>query len=378
MDGMSGTRGLPLLPPLPGVARPLTASGLLAALVTERGAAVLTAETGGGEAMVVLLDRHVAAAAAAWGREAVVTGDAALEALAGVPIERVRLLEVGRDVARGLRVYFMPDIVRGLLASSVAPEPFIRSFARPDQATCVIVEAEEDLGLVLLDGAGGIHAYTRSAGEVGGIERVARLLADPTARLTVRAGQAGAPAAGAGDPVPAAAPPPATAPARPAPSRPPADALAPPAGAPPAPPPPVPAELAPVEPVADGTPGLANGALAAFLANTAGEAAAGRPAEGPPADPFAGPSPPGPPPAPPGPDLLEAVLAEARSLLGRNAARIEDELRGVPASPDAIAAAVRALRDRGVRLISAATMDLLVERTDRVLERLAPDRPPGH
>jgi hypothetical protein len=72
------------------------------------------------------------------------------------------------------------------------------------------------------------------------------------------------------------------------------------------------------------------------------------------------------------PGAVEAVVAEAEQLLGRSSARVAEALRDVKPTPEAIATAVKRLRQDGVRLVSAETMDLVVERTLAVLKARRP------
>jgi hypothetical protein len=67
------------------------------------------------------------------------------------------------------------------------------------------------------------------------------------------------------------------------------------------------------------------------------------------------------------PGAVEAVVAEAERLLGRNSARVAEALERVEPTPEAITTAVTKLREDGVRLVSPETMDLMVERTVAVL-----------
>jgi hypothetical protein len=55
-------------------------------------------------------------------------------------------------------------------------------------------------------------------------------------------------------------------------------------------------------------------------------------------------------------------------LLGRNSARLADALTDVEPTPKAIVGVLSRLRDEGVRLVSAETMDLVVERAQDVLK----------
>ena len=61
-------------------------------------------------------------------------------------------------------------------------------------------------------------------------------------------------------------------------------------------------------------------------------------------------------------------LIEVQPLLGRNSARVQEALREVEPTPQAIAAAVQKMRENGIRLVSAEKMDLVVARTLAVLK----------
>jgi hypothetical protein len=174
------------------------------------------------------------------------------------------------------------------------------------------VRAAADLGLAFLDGDADPACMT-SGGEAGGLDRLAGLLTQPGARLTVRAGGADAgpsdagPSGGVGAAQPRSA------------------ALGP--------------------------------GLAAFLARSGGPPGPeGGASTGPPAAESADPG------------AVEAVMAEVEDLLGRNSARVAEALEGVEPTPEAIATAVKRLREDGVRLVSPETMDLVVERTLAVLK----------
>src|SRR5207244_3523974 len=118
-------------------------------------------------------------------------GDA-FDLVAEVPVDRLRLFRIDPSLARALGAYFLPTVVDRLPAARVAAEPFIRSFARADQRTCVIVQAAGELGLAFLDGETVLSCLAPGAGPggPGGLDRLAGLLAQPDARLTVRVGAA--------------------------------------------------------------------------------------------------------------------------------------------------------------------------------------------
>ncbi len=358
MSGAVASTAVPFLPPLPESA-PLPVSGLtLVRLATTLGTLAMTADLGGGgEAMAVFRDHALVVAAARRGAS-VIIGQEALDAIAAAPVERLRLHEIPHELAGLLGAYFLPTVIDGLPAAEVLPELFLRSFARPGRVACVIVQTAGDLGLVFLGGRETLLAYTRSSGAIGGMERLSGLLDQPDARLGARA-SAGPAAPRSALPRPPAPEPRVTAPPPPPPAAPPPPVTTPqPHAAPPALVSSLPTEPAPQH-------AHRQDALAAFLRATASGQDGGTPPPGVAA----------PPPAPSSPaaaadggiELMDAVIAEARSVLGRNSARIEDVLAGVPPTPQAIEAAVRALRDRGVRLIRAEKLDEAVERILAVL-----------
>jgi hypothetical protein len=326
LDGAAG--GIPFLPPL-GESRQVPATaGTLARLAGDL-AVAMTVETAEVEAMLVFVDREPVVAVARRG-SLVTTDQDAVETVAEVPVDGLRFFRVDPALARVLGAYFLPTVVDDLSVASVAAETLIRSFGKPGQRACVIVRAAGDLGLAFLDGDADPACMT-SSGEAGGLDRLAGLLSEPGARLTVRAGGAhGGVPGGTGGATPRATP----------------RAAAPGPG------------------------------LAAFLERTGG-----KPPETPPLPPGGGGGPPGPEggrdvasaeSADPG--AVEAVVAEAEQLLGRSSARVAEALRDVKPTPEAIATAVKRLRQDGVRLVSAETMDLVVERTLAVLKARRPVR----
>jgi hypothetical protein len=313
LDGVAG--GIPFLPPL-GESRQVPATaGTLAGLAGDLCVA-MTVETAAIEAILVFIDRAPVVAVAR--RGSLVTRDReALETVAEVPVEGLRFFRVDRVLAHVLGAYFLPTVVPDLPVGCVAAEPFIRSFGKPGQRACVIVRAAADLGLAFLDGDADPACMT-SGGEAGGLDRLAGLLTQPGARLTVRAGgaDAGPSDAGPSDAGPSGG-----------------------AGAAQPRPPALGPGLAAFLARSGGPPGLEGGASTGPLTAESAD-----------------------------PGAVEAVMAEVEQLLGRNSARVASALEGVEPTPEAIATAVKRLREDGVRLVSPETMDLVVERTLAVLK----------
>jgi hypothetical protein len=423
-EGPGGVAGrgplpLPFLPPLDGVPElPLTAGAVLR-LVTALGTIAVVAGLDHGEGIAVFRERVPVLAIARLG-ERTVSGPEALDAVAAAALDRTRLFEVGPELARLLGAWFLPTTVEELPATAVVPEVFLRSFARPGRQTCVIVQTEDDLGVAFLEGAGPAVAYRRWTGTVGGMEQLEPLLGRAEALLTVRSAavaRASEPAPATADalrgaPPPAAPPrsappPPTLPPAAPAPAAPDvapsrrtparsapatgAPAPFPPASRPAAPgpaprsvlaqgpgaaPPPspggraaAPPPSAPVpRPGPPGPPDQEEG-LEAFLAATAGQQAEAPPQPPPPGEASAHDAEAQVAGAPAGrrPELLEAVLAEVGTVLGRNVARVEDLLSRVEPTPDGLEAALLDLREHGVRLLSPAKLDQAIERALAVL-----------
>jgi hypothetical protein len=330
VPALDGAAGIPFLPPLGQANQVPATAGSLARLVGEPGAVAMTVETGEVEAILVFIDRQPAVAVARRGSRVTIGGDA-FETVAEVPVDRLRLFRVDPTLGRALGAYFLPTVVDRLPVAKVAAEAFIRSFARPDQRACVIVQSAGELGLAFLDGDTVLSCLAPGAG-AGGLDRLAGLLAQPDARLTVRVGAADAGA-------------PATDVAAPA-----ADAVAPPGAG---------AGVA-----REAAPAAAGPGLAAFLERTgASQAASPVPSEPPPAE-----SPALPRAESADPGLVQAVMAEADQLLGRNSARVAEALRDVEPTPGAVVAALKGLREERVRLVSAETMDLVVERALEVVK----------
>jgi hypothetical protein len=72
---------------------------------------------------------------------------------------------------------------------------------------------------------------------------------------------------------------------------------------------------------------------------------------------------------------LDAALAEVREVLGAHAVRVEPLLRRAEPTVEGLRAAADALRDRRVRLLSPATMELVADRVLAVLDRQAESAP---
>jgi hypothetical protein len=181
------TDGFPLFPPLPGgLDVPITARSL-PRLVSSLNTGVLTAQTDEVAGMVVFVDRQpVDGMALRSGRR--VTGADALDEIADVPVERLSYRELPRELAGVLGSYFLPTEVWEVPVARVLPEAFVRSLARPDGRGCVLVRAGGDTGLVFLAAGQVVLALRAGAGDIGGLETISELLADPEARLWARLG----------------------------------------------------------------------------------------------------------------------------------------------------------------------------------------------
>jgi hypothetical protein len=70
-------------------------------------------------------------------------------------------------------------------------------------------------------------------------------------------------------------------------------------------------------------------------------------------------------------DALDAALAEVREVLGAHAVRVEPLLRRSEPTVEGLRAAAEAIRERRVRLLSPATMELVADRVLAALERKA-------
>ena len=318
--------GLPLFPPLPGgrAAQPATARSV-ARLVAGLRTAVVTVHADDLAAMVVFVEHEPVDGLAVRGGEQVVGPDA-LDEIADARVEDVAVTEVPAELARVVGSYFLPTELRGVPAAFVAPEDFVRSLARPGQRGCLLVRAGDALGMAFMAGGRVVLAYRRD-GAVGGMEQVAPLFSLPGATLWARLGPDDSLAV---EPPPAAdvratvQPPTTTAPDWPDP--PPTIATAPPPVE--AAPPPVETEPPPmvIEPV---------------------PAAYAEPAMAP----------------------LDVALAEARQVLGVHSVRVEGVLRRADPTTQGLRAAARSLRERRVRLLSQATMELVAERVEAALDR---------
>jgi len=313
--------GLPLFPPLPeGRVVPPPAARSVARLVAGLRTAVVTAHSDEVAAMIVFVDHQPVDGMAVRGERRVAGADA-LDEIADIPVERFTVTEVTPEVARAVGSYFLPTELRGVPAGIVAPGDFVRSLARPGQRGCLLVRTRDALGMVFVAGGRLVLAY-REDGPVGGFEQVEPLFARPGATLWARLGpDPGGPTA---DPVPEPEPVPAEAATPPESVLPPPPAMAAPAHAPP--PPPSVAAVAP-------------------------------PPEGPAAD-SADAAP------------LDLAIAEVRGVLGAHAVRVEPVLRRAEPTVDGLRAAAESLRQRRVRLLSPATMELVADRVLAALHRL--------
>src|SRR5437879_440305 len=107
---MSADSAIPFLPPL-AASPPLEATLLtISRLITTLGTVAVTAHTDEDEAMVVFVDREPVVAVGRRG-STLTEGEGALEAIASVPIERLRLLEINPDLARAVGSYFLPTSI---------------------------------------------------------------------------------------------------------------------------------------------------------------------------------------------------------------------------------------------------------------------------
>jgi hypothetical protein len=89
---------------------------------------------------------------------------------------------------------------------------------------------------------------------------------------------------------------------------------------------------------------------------------------------------PAPPPAPveavaPGVPPLEIALAEVREVLGAHSVRVEPILRRAEPTLEGMRAAAESLRERRVRLLSPATMELAADRILAALDSRAASAP---
>jgi hypothetical protein len=327
--------GLPLFPPLPGgrTGRPVGARSM-ARLVAGIRTAVLTVVGDDLAAMVVFVEHEPVDGVAMRGSRRVVGGDA-LDEIADAPVEDVSVTEVTPELARVIGSYFLPTELRGVPAGLVAAEDFVRSLARPGQRGCLLVRTEDALGVVFLARGRVLLAY-REDGPIGGFDQVAPLFGVAGATLWARLG--------------------------------PDDAAAEPDE--PEPPPVRVAEPIRTAPPPDREPVHTE----------------------PPPDtrPVATPADPGPPPVvvstPPDPVRvvtppaiateapLDAALAAAREVLGVHAVRVESLLRRATPTPEGLREAAESLRARRVRLLSAATMELVADRVVAALDRSAAGR----
>jgi hypothetical protein len=338
----SDADGLPLFPPLPGgrVAAPAGARSVVR-LVAGLRTGVVAALTDEVAAMVVFVDHEPVDGVAVRGDRRI-AGPDALDEIAHAPVEHVTVTEVTPEVARVVGSYFLPTELRAVPAGFVAPDDFVRSLARPGQRGCLLIRTDDSLGVVFMAGGRVVLAY-RQDGQVGGFEQVAPLFARPGATLWARLGPDLASPVAAHEAVPP--PPSVAAPAPPAPPPMPASFAA--------PEPPPPASVVPPQPYAP----VVNGTAAPEVVPAPTPAARPAPARLPQVAP------------------LDAALAEVRDVLGAHAVRVEPILRRAEPTVEGLRAAAEALRERRVRLLSPATMDLVADRVLAALDRQAASAP---
>ena len=339
--------GFPLFPALPGSRQVPTAARSLARLVAGLRTGVICARTRSLAAMIVFLDREPIDGLAVRDGERV-TGPDVLDEIASVPIDQVTVTELQPELAAVLGSYFLPTTLRGIPAGVLDPDTFIQSVARPGQRGCVLVRGADALGLVFVDRGQVRLAYREDDDDLGGLERVAGLLEDPAATIWARVGATTG----------GARPPRVEEVERPVPVTPPPEAPPPP---PPEAPPPPPPEAPEVDREPEVEPAPADEPLVSGWA-------APDPAQ-PPTTVAASMEAPAPGEAPGGGDLLETVLAEVRQALGPHAVRVEPVFRAAEPTPEGLRAAARSLRERRVRLLSPATMDLVASRVLAALGR---------
>jgi hypothetical protein len=209
-----------MFPAIPGGRAAPTAARSLARLVAGLRTAVVSARTAELAAMVVFLEREPVDGLAVRGGDRV-TGADVLDEIAAVPIEVVTVTELAPELARVLGSYFLPTAVRGMPASVVLGESFVRSLAKPGQRGCVLVRSGDGLGLVFVAASAVLLAYRQDGDTFGGFEQVASMFEDPTATLWARLGPAlGDEAPTTTRTLPAEAPPPVPEPPAPAPIEP--------------------------------------------------------------------------------------------------------------------------------------------------------------
>jgi hypothetical protein len=359
----SDADGLPLFPPLPG-GRTMQQTGArsVARLMLGLRTAVVTVRAEDVAAMVVIVDHQPVDGVAVRGERRVVGPDA-LDEIAEAPVDRVQVTEVTAEVASVVGSYFLPTELRGVPAGFVAPDDFVRSLARPGQRGCLLVRSDDGLGVVFMAGGRVVLAY-REDGPIGGFEQVAPLFARPGATLWARLG----PDLSGPMPPPVPEPAPAPAPAAPHPFVPPP--AAPPVAHVPAPAPaangagvPDPPTVRPSPAPAPVPPAYSAPPPPAYTAAPPPLPAVPPPAGEPPAGAATG--------LPP----LEIALAEVRDVLGAHSVRVEPILRRADPSLDGVRAAAESLRERRVRLISPATMELLADRVLAALDGRAASTP---
>jgi hypothetical protein len=351
--------GFPVFPPLPGGRVLVPNVRSLARLVAGIRTGVLSARTPALAAMVVFLDREpIDGIAVRAGHR--ITGPDALDDLAEVPIDHISVVEIRPELALALGSYFLPTEVRDVPARVLVPDTFVRSLGKPGQRGCVLISARDSFGLVFFSGDQIQCAFRQEDQDIGGFQRVVELFEDPEARVWARVGSVPGdlPLAATVAALPFSAPRPGSV-----------------GGTAPD------AQHAPI-PNGEGAP---LGPSAApweekearwgheWEADPQPQAEAAWRSAPPRSQPTAGQE-----PSPTGEalhaqdsvtDLVEAAVEEVRAILGPQAARFEEVFRDVEPTVEGLRAAAESLRQRRVRLISSATLELVADRVLAVLER---------
>lgn len=177
------------LVPLPAGLAPAVRADNFAALLGEIESGVIWIDTPALSGLVVLADRKLLDALAVTD-QGQVEGQEALELLGGQPAAEFVVVQLPVMIAGLLPdAWRLPVRVLGLEATAVDPEQLLRAFAVPGSRGVLQVVTQDREGIAFFEEGEVAFAYTREEPAPGDSAALAELLSDPSARLTIRAGQ---------------------------------------------------------------------------------------------------------------------------------------------------------------------------------------------
>ena len=189
---------LPVLPPVPSGPEPFFQARGLAALIAALDDAVISYAGPHAKAIIVVVGGRVLDAIAAPAGHAPILGLDALNAIGPADSANLHAATADRRLALALPSYWREaDRLPPIPARWVDPAGLIEAMIRPDRRGAVVLRSPSDIGIALFDESGFIAAYSKSYPAPGGMETLARLVADSDTMIHGRiadvSGQAGRP-----------------------------------------------------------------------------------------------------------------------------------------------------------------------------------------